>query len=90
MPTGQLLVELDGGTASYMGGSENCRGYLILGVLVIRILLFRGTTLGSPIFGSSQTAHISGGISGSGSARDMPLKAKHSARLAHLDPPSNL
>eukprot|EP00439_Symbiodinium_sp_Y106_P068386 s1592_g11.t1 len=29
MPTGQLLVELDGGTASYMGGSENCRGSFV-------------------------------------------------------------
>ena len=35
-----------------MGVSEN-RGYLILGVLVIGTLLFRGTILGSPIFGNS-------------------------------------
>ena len=33
-----------------MGVSEN-RGYLILGVLTVRILLFRGTIL-SPIFGN--------------------------------------
>ena len=35
-----------------MGVSENW-GYLILGVLIIRILLFRVLYLGSPIFGNS-------------------------------------
>ena len=40
---------------SYKGVSEN-RG----GVLVIRILLFRGTILGSPIFGNSQKGSFKG------------------------------
>ena len=43
-----------------MGVSEKKRGggYQILGVLMIRILLFLGTILGSPIFGNPHVRHV--------------------------------